>query len=125
MKKGRWRTVTRQRSWQEYRNIDLTMMAVMLAVCEFVIVRAATWWFPDQLYTVSVAAAVTSIVYMRWGVWGAIHAVEAGFIFCFFSGATGKQFVIYCAGNLLSVVSVFAVAPLPVLPAGCCCRPLC
>ena len=95
-----------QRTWKEYRAIDLAMLAAALAVFEYIIVRAANWWFPGQPFTVSLAAAVTSIVYMRWGAWGAIHAVEAGFVFCFFSGASGGQFFIYCIGNLVSVLAV-------------------
>ena len=96
----------RQRTWKEYRAIDLALLGLALAVFEFLIVRAANWWFPGQPFTVSLAAAMTSIVYMRWGAWGAVHAVEAGLIFCFFSGATGAQFVIYCAGNLFSLLAV-------------------
>ena len=98
--------MSRQRSWKEYRAIDLSIMALMLAVFEFLIVTAASFWFPDQLYTVSLAAAVTSIVYMRWGVWGGIHAAEAGAVYCLFSGGTPGQFVIYCAGNLFSLFAV-------------------
>ena len=95
-----------QRTWKEYRAIDLSMLALALAIFEFLIVRAANWWFPGQPFTVSLAAAMTAIVYMRWGAWGAIHAVEAGLVFCFFSGATGGQFLIYCAGNLFSLAAV-------------------
>ena len=98
--------MNRQRTWKEYRAIDLAMLAGALAIFEFIIVRAAIWWFPGQPFTVSLAAAMTSIVYMRWGAWGAIHAVEAGFVFCFFSGASGEQFFIYCIGNLFSVLAV-------------------
>ncbi len=96
----------RQRTWQQYRAIDLALMAVMLAVFEYLIIAAARFWFPDQLYTVSLAAALTSIVYMRWGWWGAIHAAEAGLIFCVFSGGTGEQYIIYCVGNLFSLLAV-------------------
>lgn len=96
----------RQRSWKEYRAIDLALWALALAVFEFLIVRAAIWWFPGQPFTVSLAAAVASIVYMRWGWWGGLHAVEAGLVFCFFSGGAPAQYVIYCAGNLLSVLAV-------------------
>ena len=96
----------RQRTWKEYRAIDLALLAAALAIFEFVIVRAAGWWFPDQPYTVSLAAAMTSIVYMRWGLWGALHALEAGLVFCCFSGATGEQYLIYCVGNLLSASAV-------------------
>ena len=98
--------MNRRRSWKEYRAIDLSIMALMLAVFEFLIVNAANFWFPDQLYTVSLAAAVTSIVYMRWGVWGGIHAVEVGAVYCFFAGGTLEQYVIYCVGNLFSLLAV-------------------
>ena len=96
----------RQLTWKQYRAIDLTLLGLALAIFEYIIVRAANWWFPGQPFTVSLAAAMTSIVYMRWGPWGAIHAVEAGFVFCLFSGATGGQFLIYCAGNLFSLPAV-------------------
>ena len=98
--------MNRRRSWKEYRAIDLSIMALMLAIFEYLIIRAANSWFPDQLYTVSLAAAVTSIVYMRWGVWGGIHGLEAGLVYCFFSGGTPGQYVIYCAGNLFSLLAV-------------------
>ena len=100
-------TMRRQRTWKQYRAIDLGMFAVMLAIFEYIIVRAANWWFPGQPYVVSLAAPVTAIVYMRWGPWGAIHAVEAGIVFCFFSGADRSQYVVYCVGNLLSLLSLF------------------
>ena len=96
----------RQRSWKEYRAIDLALLGGALAVFEFLIVRAANWWFPGQPYTVSLAAAMASIVYMRWGWWGALHAAEAGLVFCFFSGASAAQYAVYCLGNLLSVLAV-------------------
>lgn len=95
----------RQYSWKQYRAIDLAMLAAALAIFEFIIVRA-TGRFTGQPYTVSLAAAMTSIVYMRWGAWGVIHAAEAGFVFCLFSGATRDQYLIYCVGNLLSVLAV-------------------
>ena len=101
--------MNRRRSWTEYRASDLAIMVLMLAVFEYLIVSAANFWFPDQLYTVSLAAAVTSIVYMRWGVWGGIHAVEVGLIYCFFSGGTPEQFVIYCVGNLFSLLAVIVL----------------
>ncbi len=97
----------RQLSFQEYRGIDLFLFALMLAVFEFIIVRAAgAAFFRDQPYTVSLAAAITSIVYMRWGVWGGLHAAWAGLLFCFWSGGTGQQYLIYILGNLFSLLAV-------------------
>jgi hypothetical protein len=96
----------RQLSFQEYRTIDLTLFAVILFIAEWMIVKAATWWFPDQLYTVSVVGAVTAIVLMRWGPWAAIHAVLGGLIFCLASHGSGRQYLVYCLGNLLSLLSL-------------------
>ena len=96
----------RQRTWKEYRLIDLTLFAVLTAVFEYLIITAANRWFPDQLFIVSPAAALVAIVYMRWGAWGALHAVESGFVFCLFSGATPAQYAVYCGGNLLSLAAL-------------------
>ena len=94
----------RQLSFQQYRAIDLAMLAALLCVTETLIVKAATWWFPDQLYTVSVVGALTAIVLMRWGSWAAIHAALGGAIFCFASHGSPRQLAVYCAGNLFSML---------------------
>ena len=94
----------RQLSFQEYRAIDLAMLAALLCVTETLIVKAATWWFADQLYTVSVVGALTAIVLMRWGPWAAIHSVLGGAVFCFASHGNARQLVVYCVGNLLSML---------------------
>ena len=96
----------RRLSFQQYRAIDLTLFAVMLCISETVIVTAATRWFPEQLYTVSVAGAIVSIVLMRWGPWAAIHAFLGGFVFCFLSRGMIGQYIIYCVGNLFSLLSL-------------------
>lgn len=90
----------RQLTFKEYRQLDLTLFALILGLSEFVIVMAGTRWFRNELYTVSVTAAVCAIVMMRWGAWAAIHAVVGGAVFCGASGASGAQFAIYCGGNL-------------------------
>ena len=97
----------RQLTLQQYRNIDLFLFAVMLAVFEFLIVRFVT----GSLYTLSLAAAITTIVFMRWGWWGAIHAALAGFLFCLYYGmAVGqvgpRDYLIYIVGNLFSLAAV-------------------
>lgn len=102
----------RQLSFQGYRTIDLALFAVMTVVFEYIILMASNSWFPDQPFTVSLAAAMTSIVYMRWGVWGGIHAALAGFIFCRFSGGTANQYIIYTVGNLFSLPAVILLKKL-------------
>lgn len=96
----------RRRTLAEYRNIDLVMFGGMMIIFEFVVTYAANFWFRGQPFAVSLAAALTSIVYMRWGYWGGIHAVLAGIVFCFFSAATAQQYLVYCVGNLLSLLAV-------------------
>ncbi len=97
----------RQLTLQEYRGIDLALFALMFAVFEFIIVRVANGqFFRDQAFTVSLAAAITSIVYMRWGWWGGIHAALAGALFCLYSGGTAEQYMIYTVGNLFSLPAV-------------------
>lgn len=97
-----------ERQWtiKQYRAIDLTLFAVMLAVSEALIVTAATRWFPDQLYTVSVTAAVVSIVLMRWNGFAALHMVLGALVYCAAARATPQQFLIYCLGNLGALLSL-------------------
>ncbi|MBR3270372.1 MAG: hypothetical protein IKI59_00505 [Clostridia bacterium] len=95
--------MNRQQSLGEYRAIDLGLFGVMLAVFETILVTAATKLFPAEPYTVSLAAAITAIVLMRWGAFAAIHAVLGGLVFCIASGATVQQYGIYCVGNLFAL----------------------
>lgn len=97
----------RQYSVKTYRAIDLTLFAVILFVFESVIIRAANGpLFRDQAFTVSLAAAVTSIVFIRWGWWGGIHAALAGLIMCVMNGGSLIQLAIYMMGNLFSLAAV-------------------
>lgn len=98
--------MNRQFSFQQYRAIDLSLFALILAVSETLIVRAARFWFPDQLYTVSAVAAVTTIVLMRWGPWAAIHAVLGGLVFGLVSHGSARQVLMYALGNLLSLAAL-------------------
>ena len=100
----------KKRSWKQYRAIDLTMFAGMLVIFEFIIVMAARFWFPGQPFTVSLVAAITTIVYMRWGYWGVIHAMLGGVVYSFMSGAAAHQYLIYVVGNIFSLISVFIVS---------------
>ena len=98
--------MNRHMTLKQYRNLDLFLFAVMLIISESLIVNAAIRWFPDQLYTVSVCAAIVSIVLMRWGPWAAIHAVVGGLVYCFWAGGSPKQYLIYGIGNLFSLISL-------------------
>ena len=93
-------------TFKQYRRIDLAIFAAILALTEFLIVRAAKSWFPDQLYTVSVTAAVTAIVLMRWGPFAGIHAALGGLVYAWTSDGNLQQFVIYVVGNVLSMAAI-------------------
>lgn len=101
--------LNRQMTVGQYRAMDLTLFAAMLAVFENVLVLAATRWFPNEPYTVSVAPAVTAIVLMRWGPWAALHALLGGAVFCLASGAGPGHYAIYCLGNLLSLLMLLPI----------------
>ena len=94
---------------KRYRLIDCALFALMLIVFETVAVRAASSWFPQEAYVISVVPAVTAIVLMRWGPWAAVHAVLGGVVFCMASGGTAQQFAVYCAGNLFSLLAWFLI----------------
>ncbi len=103
----------KQMTIQQYRAIDLLLFAAMLALFEFLIVRFATGSFYG---TVSLAAALTSIVYMRWSWWGGIHAALSGALFCLYYSMVGgaqsvtwRDYAIYILGNLCSLLAVFAL----------------
>lgn len=98
--------MNRQISFSQYRSIDLTILAVVLAISQVLIHFASSMWFPDQLYVVSPVAGVVAIVMMRWSGWGAIHAVLGGLLFTAVSGGTWQHFLIYGAGNLLAMLAL-------------------
>ena len=101
--------MNRHMTLKQYKRMDLFLFCVMLVLSESVIVNAAIRWYPDQLYTVSVCAAIVSIVMMRWGWPAAIHAVLGGLVYCFWAGGSPQQYLVYGAGNLLSLLSLLLI----------------
>ena len=93
-------------SLKQYKAIDLTLLAVILAVFEAIASLAASKWFPLQLFSLSPTIAVVCIVMMRWGGWAAIHAVVGGLSFCIATGAEPKHFAIYCVGNCAALFAL-------------------
>ncbi len=76
--------------------------ALMLVVFEMIVVKAGTSWFYGQPYSVSLVPALTAVVFMRWGVFGLIHAVLGGAVFAIASKSGVQQALVYALGNLLS-----------------------
>lgn len=91
---------------KQYRAVDLTILGIILGVCEFVTAMASTRWFPNELYTLSPTLTVVCIVMMRWNGYAAIHAVLGGLVFCLASGARDMQVVIYCLGNCFALLAM-------------------
>ena len=86
--------------------MDLFFFTVMTFLAELGITLAASKWFPDQLYTVSVTAAITAIVIIRWKCFAMIQAVVGALALCLGMGATPKQCLIYCLGNLFAAGAI-------------------
>ncbi len=93
-----------QITFRQYRAMDLFLFTVLGCLCEALIALGATRWFPGEPYTLSVIPAVTAVVMVRWGGFAALPAVLGAFVFCLVSGATLPQYIIYCVGNLASLV---------------------
>ncbi len=93
-------------SFNQYRVIDLTILAVVTAVFEAITAFAATKWFPGELYAVSPTIAMACIVMMRWNGFAAINAALGGMSFCLASGATEKQILIYVVGNCFALLAL-------------------
>ena len=98
-----------QISFSQYRSIDLTILAVVLAFSQFMIFMATSFWFPEQMYVASPVAAMTALVMMRWNAYGAIHAALGGLLYALLAGGNGQQLLIYSAGNLLSVLALIVL----------------
>lgn len=96
----------RQISFAQYRTIDLTILAVVLYGSQFLIHKACGQWFPEQLYVVSPAAAVTALVMVRWSGWAAIHALLSGILFTALEGGGVNEYLIYGLGNLAAMAGL-------------------
>ena len=98
--------MNRQRTFDQYRSIDLTILLLVQAASQFVIHFAATVLYADQLYVVSPVAVVVALVMMRWNGWAAIHAVLGGVLYALMAGGNWQHILIYGAGNLLSLAAM-------------------
>ena len=98
--------MNRQISFSQYRTIDLSILSVVLAVCQYLTHLAVSFWFPEQLYVVSPVAGMTALVMMRWNIWAAIPASLGGVLFVWMSGGSLRQVLIYVIGNLASLLAL-------------------
>lgn len=98
-------------TFKQYRNIDLFIFAVLLAISEAVTTVATNKWFYAQPVAISTTIVFICIVMMRWGGWAIIHAVLGGLVFCIASGAQPQQYVIYIIGNCFAVLAALWFIP--------------
>ena len=95
-----------QITFKQYRNIDLVIWTILLIIFETITTFATTKWFAAQAVAISISLALICIVMMRWNGYAAILAVVGGFVYCLASGAEPKQYLIYCIGNLFSLIAL-------------------
>ncbi len=95
----------RRLNFGQYRTIDLLIFAVLLVVFESIASKAA-FHFSSQPYFISIVPAVVCIVFMRWGVFGCIHAALGGLVYCISTRGSAVYYLVYMVGNLLSLVAV-------------------
>lgn len=91
-------------SFKQYRNIDLTVLSVLLLLSEGITTFATTKWFVGVPFAISTTLIFIIITMMRWGVFAFIPAAVGGIVFSIASGAGATQFVIYTAGNLFALL---------------------
>lgn len=93
-------------TFKQYRNIDLSIFAVLLIVSEWITTIATRKWFAAQPVAISTTLLFICICLMRWGGFAAIHACLGGLVFCFASGGNLQQYVIFAVGNLLTMLAL-------------------
>ncbi|MBR3252363.1 MAG: hypothetical protein IKF80_11720 [Erysipelotrichaceae bacterium] len=86
-------------SFKQYRTLDLTIFIAMYALCEYLVIKAATVWF-DEPYSISIMLPLLAIVMMRWDKYCIIHAIVYALLFVFYQKGSISQYLIYIIGNL-------------------------
>ena len=93
-------------TFKQYRNIDLSIFAVLTILSEGITTLATGRWFAAQPVAISTTFVFICIMMMRWGGFAAISAVVGGLVFCIASGAEIQQIVIYCVGNCFALLAM-------------------
>ena len=95
-------------SFKQYRLMDLCSFIAMYALCEYLVIKAATVWF-DEPYSISIMIAMLGIVMMRWDKYTIFNAVVYAFLFVFYQHGSFGQYLVYIVGNLGFMLSYFYV----------------
>ena len=96
----------KQITFKQYRNIDIGILCLLTAVFELIATFATSKWFPGQPMAISITLAIILITVHRWNLYAALVAVVGGAAFCIASSASAEHFLIYCGGNLFSLLSL-------------------
>ncbi len=86
-------------TFKQYRNIDLSIFALLLVISEAITTVATNVWFDAQPVAISTTLVFICIVMMRWSFGALIPACVGGLVFCIASGANPEQYLVYVIGN--------------------------
>lgn len=93
-------------TFKQYQKIDICIFSALLVLSEAVTTLATVNWFDKQPVAISTTLLFISIVMMRWGAFAIIPAALGGAVYCFVSGASTEQYIIYVLGNCLVMLSL-------------------
>ena len=96
----------KQITFKQYRTIDLVFLSLIAAIFESVATLATNYWFVKQPMAVSITLTITCIAALRWSEYALIPSLIGSIMHCIISGATIEQFLYYCAGSLLFLISI-------------------
>lgn len=99
----------KQITFEQYRNIDLTILVALTVVFEAITTLATAKWFYAQPIAISISLTLICVAMMRWSGYAAVVAVTGGLVFSITSGATIEQYLIYCVGNLFALVALLVI----------------
>ena len=93
-------------TFKQYRNIDLSIFAVLLVISEAITTVATNVWFDAQPVAISTTLIFICIVMMRWSWLALIPASIGGLVLCIASGANPEQYLIYVIGNCAALLAM-------------------
>lgn len=96
----------KQLTFKQYRQIDLTILCLLTAVFEAIATYSSSYWLVFQAMTISVTLTLTCITMVRWNGYAIVPMFVGSFVYCLVSGATLKQFFIYCFGSSFCLLSL-------------------
>ena len=98
-------------TFKQYRNIDLSIIAILLVISETITTIATNKWFYAQPIAITTTFLFICIGMMRWSGFSTIYAILGGLVFCIASGANPEQYLIYIVGNLFTLLSLLWFIP--------------